>query len=423
MSLVPQSPNEIIKDYGDRLAVDFGPNVLQDPTANRGSNLVRLAAMTALSLSDIQHGVEATIVSQNPNNLEGVALTNYAAQRGVQRKTGTKSKAVAVVTGQQGSTLTAGSQLRDRYGSVWNVTADITLDSVGIGCAFGTGVVCSDVAGSFLLDDGELVFDNATIPFIFAATNGQMLEVGGQEESDEALRNRLLSRGPLSNVIGSKDNAIANVAAIDGVEFVRYEFVDTCIGEGPMMVVYGGNPQLICDTILKTSGVVCNLVGETSCGSCNSVRFQRPCPVLLCIEVTINCDCPLLTQEQIASIIMSQAPAIARQTKVRAADIANLQEDIDSVRFSIKSPMLASCPDADDIPTFNDPISNTPVKFATDNPYGLCGGKPDCGVDENTFVNSVTINPYQYFIMDQSVITFVNATKPESECITDCTAE
>lgn len=415
MSLVPQSPNEIIKDYGDKLAVDFGPNVLQDPTANRGSNLVRLAAMTALSLSDIQHGVEATIVSQNPNNLEGVALTNYAAQRGVQRKTGTKSKAVAVVTGQQGSTLSAGDQLKDRYGSVWNVTADITLDSVGVGCAFGTGVVCSDVPGSFTLDQGELVFDNTMSPFIFAATNGQMLEVGGQQESDQALRNRLLTRGPLASVVGTKDNALASLTELDGVHFARYELVDTCIGSGPMFVVYGGEESAICETILRSSGVACNLVGETVCGACTGVRFQRPCPVLLEIEVTLTCDCPSQSEDSIRSLIMSIAPKLALQSRLRANDIAVLSSEIDSVRFRLRRPPLVTLECDPTVLQLNDPISNTPINFATSKPFGLC--KPAAACEEqDEYVNAVNIRQWQYFVADQRFIHFAPCVEADGDC-------
>ncbi len=276
-------------------------------------------------------------------------------------------------------------------------------------------MACSDVAGTFQLNDDELVFDNSTMPFIFSASNGMMLEIGGAVESDESLRNRLQNQGPLANVLGTVDNAVSALYAVDGVTFVRFANVETCIGNGPMFIVYGGRDSDICETLLKRSGATCSMVGESACGSCNDIRFQRPCPVLLCIEVTVNDDCPLLTDDAIRSIIMSVAPNIAKQTKLRANDIAKLQGDIDSVRFAIKKPELHGCPEQS-TQVYNDPLSNTPLRFATSNPFGLCGGQVDCGTPP-TFVNSVTLNPWQYFIMDASQITFVRAPKPTSDCV------
>lgn len=417
MSLIPKTPQEILEAYGAELEKIVGPNVLQDPIANRSSNLVRVLSMAALSLNDIEQAVEALIIEQNPNNLEGIALTNYGAQRGIQRKTGAKSKTIVMVTGQQGSILERGSVLNDRFGGRWITEADVILESTGVGCAFGMGIACAEESGTFCLQEDELVYDNSTSPFIFGATNGIMLEVGGAEESDEAFRNRILSRGPLANVNGTSDNALDAIYAIDGVNFARFEFVDTCIGSGPMFVVHGGDDAKICDELIRKSGVACNMVGESNCGSCNDVRFQRPCPVLLCIEVTVNPDCPLLTDAQISEIIMSVAPQIARQTKVRANDIAKLQQDIDSVRFRVKRQPLVSCPDDDtngaDILT--DPIDFEQIRFGTQNPYGLCGGKPDCEA-QTGFVNSASLNIWEYFVMDAAQITFVRSEQPESDC-------
>lgn len=417
MSLTPQTPSEILAAYAIELATKWGPTTLDDPVSNRADNLVRLMSMSALSLSDIEAKVEALVLTQDPNNLEGASLTAYAAARGVQRLTGTSSKAVLVVTGQQGAVLAAGSKLVDRFGSDWSAQSDVILESSGAGCAFATGVVCSDVVGNFMLGDDELVYDNTTTPFIFAATNGQILELGGSIESDSALRNRLLNRGPLANVNGTKDNAIAAILELNDVNFARFDFATSeCLGSGPMFVVHGGDSSQICDTITLKSGVACNMIGEVECGSCTDVRFQRPCPLLLCIEITVNVDCPITSQEVLTQIIISIGPDIARQTKIRARDIANLSQDIDSVRFRVKRPLLMEC--LDDAPIYIDPIDGSQIKFGTQNPYGLCAGGIDC--DEGGFFNSISINLWEYFILDQSAITYVAAADAIDSCNATC---
>jgi len=421
MSLIPKTPQEILEEYGAELEKIVGPNVLQDPAGgtterpNRSSNLVRILSMAALSLNDISQKFEAIVLEQNPVNLEGVALTNFAAQRGIYRNLGTKSKTVVMVTGQQGSTLDRGSELFDRFGGKWIIEEDVNLDSIGIGCAFGMGIACSEESGNFCLREDELVYDNSLTPFIFAATNGIMLSIGGAEESDESLRNRIMNRGPLANVKGTADNAIDSLYNIDGVNFARYAFVDTCIGTGPMFIVHGGSDDLICDSLLADSGIACNMVGEQSCSDCTGIRFQRPCPVLLSIEVQITCYCPTQTQQSIRDLIMSLAPSIATQQRVRANDIAVISSEIDSVRFKIRRPTLITTDCSPTVESFNDPIDNTPLPFATNDPFGLCKPQAAC-TDEQPFVNSININPWQYFIMDSAEITFAACNEVDGDC-------
>lgn len=414
MSQIPNTPSEIIKKYGDELFSDWGANVLQQPEQNRGDPLVRLMSMAAISLSDIQSGIEANSLRRDPNNLEGIELTTYAASRGVFRKTNTSSMAILIVTGLQGAILPAESQLTDRFGSVWRTTEDIQLNSDGVGCAFAQGIVCASDPGSFVLQPGELSFDNAGMEFIFSATNGDMVTVGGAEESNESLRRRLSATGPLSRITGTSDNAIAKILEVDGVEYANFAIVDSCIGSGPMFIVSGGEPERICDTIERFSGVCGNLVGEVSCGDCTSVRFQRPCPLLLEMEVFVDDSCLISDEEQIKSLIMSIAPQVARQSKVRSGDISNLQQIIDSVVFRAKRMPLTGCFDGSEL-IVTDPFSMEELIFATDNPTGLCGGLPDC--EDGDFSNSISINPWEYFLMDATAITITSSPQQqESDC-------
>lgn len=411
----PRTPSQILQTYGNELATKWGPNVLQNPVANRSSNLVRLLSMTALSLSDIEQKVQALIIEQNPNNLEGLALTSYGENRGEPRNTGTRSKAVIMVTGQQGSTLVQGSELVDRFGAVWRTIADITLDSVGAGCAYAMGIACADDVGAQCLNEGELVYDNTTTPFIFAATNGIMLEIGGAIESDEAYRDRIQQRGPLSRVVGTADYALAQLRKIDGVNFARFVNVNTCIGNGPMFIVHGGADADICDGLLRDSGVVCNMVGEVSCGDCTGIRFQRPCPVLLELEITLTCDCPTQTQESIRSLILSIASRITTQQRLRANDIAVISSEIDSVRFRLKKPKLTTLECDPTVLELLDPIDNSVIKFATNKPFGLCKPAAACE-EEEPYVNAINIQPWQYFVLDQRFISFADCVEADGDC-------
>lgn len=420
MSLVPKSPSEILQEYGAELNTLIGPNVLQDPVANRSSNLVRILSLAALSLNDIQQKVEAQIVEQNPDNLEGIALTNYAAARGVTRKVGTKSIAILIVTGQQGAILPNGSQLTDRFGSIWETREDIILESPGLGCAFAQGLVYSVDSGTFTLVEDELVYDNTPTPSIFTATNGMMIQVGGSLESDESLRNRLKGRGPLVNIQGTADNTLAAIWAVDGVTLARFAFVDNCAGKGPMFIVKGGDPQEVCSALLQKAGLTGELVGNTSCEdlTCSQVRYQEACPFVLAVEVTLSCDCPAISEDIIKSLIMSQAPAVARIDTINSNDITTLHPDIDSVRFRIIRPLIYSSPTLSDAPEIFDPLTNQLIVFATDEMFGVCAGERHCVDNTREYMTTLKLNPWEYAIIVEDEITFTgNCPEPEDICV------
>lgn len=415
--MTPQTPEQILTDLAAEIQADWGPTPLQDPVANRSDNLVRLVSHWAVSISDLQWAFEAFIQRNNIAALEGELLTAAAAVRGITRKTGALSKTTIMVTGLNGTTLPAGSELMDRFGMNWITQSDIKLSPKGAGCAFGQGVACAETSGSFTLFPGELRYDNIATPYINAATNGIMLEIGGEQESDDALRNRILNRGPLSLISGTSDAALSAIYAVDGVNFARYEQVETCDGSGWMFVVHGGNDAEICEAIKRHAGLgVCALLGDNSCEShCADVHFQRACPVLTCLKITLSCDCPEPDENTIKSQILSAAPSLALENRITAKDIARLSDQIIKVEFSTKKRPLYACIDQD-TPTIIDPVDDTEIPFASTNPCGICAGVIECAENEE-FLPCAQFHPWEYPIIDAEYITVErDCSGPVLEC-------
>ena len=287
---MPRSSSEILQEYAAQIFDVWGNTPLSDPVANRNDPLVKILSGAAAGQSELEHAFEAFVASGNLPNLEGQALTSAAAMRGVYRKNGTLSKAVVMVVGDIGSVLEKGSEFTDRYGAVWKTVTDVELPS-----GYGMGVVCAEDPGSQILSPRELSLDTTGTPWIHSATNGIMIEVGGQVENDQALIYRAMNRGPMAHIEGTKDRVLAEIDALDGVNFSRYGFVKSCIGDGPMFVISGGNDSDIGETIKLNAGMSYGgLVGGSvyQDEDCTEIRFQRPCPVLLHIDVTLSCDCP-----------------------------------------------------------------------------------------------------------------------------------
>ncbi len=416
--MIPRSSEEILKEYAAQIQDVWGNTPLSDPQANRSSNLVRLLTAASLGQSGLELAFEAFIARNNIPALEGAMLDAAGAIRGVVRKTATKSKATIMVTGSDGSVMPEGTELADRFGGKWQTQSDIKLALRGGLCAFGQGVVCAVEVGSFVLKDKELFFNDPSMPWIYAATNGLMLELGGEQESDQAYRNRILNRGPLAHIKGTQNAAMSAIYMVDGVNFARFSKVQNCDGDGWMFVVHGGSDDQICQVIRLHAGLgVCALLGSTQCVEhCSDVKFQRPCAVLLKLRVILSCECPVPDAETIKSLILSEAPRIARQDKFVSKQITRLHEGIDRVEVAAINMPLHSCPE--EAETIVDPIDGQEIQWGTQQTNGICAGSVNC--DPN-YKQVIKLSHWQYGIIDTNHIEIIiDCEKPTKEACNEC---
>lgn len=401
-----KTSDEIVIDLSQEIEQDWGPTSLQDPEDNRSDNLVRLVSNWGVSIADLYSAFEAHVQRNNIPALEGELLTSAGAIRSLYRKTDTRSKTTIMVTGEQGSILPAGTELIDRFGGKWETQNNIELIARGASCGYGQGVACAVEVGSFRLNPGELVFNDSSMTWIYSATNGLMLEIGGAQESDQAFRNRILNRGPLAHINGTSDAALNAIYAVDGVNLASYTQVQTCIGNGWMFVVHGGDDAQVGEAIKLHAGLgVTSLVGSTvyQDSSCTEIKFQRPCPVLLKLRVTLGCDCPIIDAETVKSLIVSLAPRIAGQDKLNAQEIARLSPSIDKVEIYKQCMPLYGCID-ENTPTITDPTTGESIVWGTDVFTGLCGGQVLCA---GVYTNTIKLQPWGMGVIDSNHIEVI----------------
>lgn len=328
-----RSSNEILQEYAEQIKDVWGDTPLANPAENISDPLVTLLSGTALAQSQLEQRLEAFLLSSNFNNLSGSDLTNYAAARGIVRQTGTKSKAIIIVTGDDGAVLDAGSLMTDKSGNAWQVVEDIRLTSTGT-CAVGSGCICAVSAGCLTLKEGEIFYDNSNNPCIFNVTNTLMVSYGGQLENDQQLRERLACRSPFTCTTGHHSAALNDLKQIDGVIYAKYEKVESCIGDGWMFIVKGGDESKICDTIRKHT-TTCNLVGGTSCpDTClEEIKFQKASPVGIKVNLRVTEGCPYPDIAKLKSLVASQSSRLAPRSVIHMIDIAKLDPVIEFVDF------------------------------------------------------------------------------------------
>lgn len=394
--MIPRTTQELIQAIAPQVDALLGNNPLLDPVANQSNNLVKLLTIAMGGQAELEQRIEAIKFLSQARYLDGEQLDLLAAGKCLTRSECTTSKALLVVSGEDCAVLQAQSQLTDSLGRAWSVTEDITLSGNGSACAFGVGVVEATVCGCWNLKEGELAFDNSNTPNIYSATNSVMLEKGGDLESDDSLRNRLMNTGPLHLIQGTSDSLKSALLQLSGVNFARTLQGEFCGQTGSMVVVHGGLDADICQAILNNGVLACSLIGNVECNSScfSGVRFQRPCPVFIDIFVSLNCDCPTITEEQAQSIILAQAGSVARTNKIVSSTFLKLHSDIESVRLKVRRPTLG-CGEI----TFTDPITDEVINWNTEDPSGLCGSVSECDNESQIYSQTIRLPEFEMPIL------------------------
>ena len=145
--------------------------------------------------------------------------------------------------------------------------------------------------------------------------------------------------------------------------------------DGFAYVVHGGDDAEICETIQQYTQNCNGLIGNVECNNnCfNSIRFQRPMPVIIDVTACLPVDCPPITAAQAEQFIRNTESSITRSNKIRSCDFSKAHPEIDDVTFNVTFPPLITCEGGQ---TYTDPIDGSEIDF-----YGTnyCGGIPnDC---------------------------------------------
>lgn len=206
-----RSLNEYLGDIKTRtLAIDPEWNI--DADSPDGQRI----GIDAELLANLDEAVVGSYRSKDPDSATGEALRDIGKISGVPIRDATYSIAPVTLSGQSGSAIPAGSQIRSRIdNTLWLTTASIVI---GVGQT-GTGFATCSTPGRILASPGELTIIGTPIGGWSSVTNGEAAP-GENAESDEDFRIRrtnAVSRAG-SNM---RDNMEANIASVTGVTDVK----------------------------------------------------------------------------------------------------------------------------------------------------------------------------------------------------------
>ncbi|MGN8278167.1 baseplate J/gp47 family protein [Pseudomonas sp. SMN5] len=166
--------------------------------------------------ANLDEAVVAAFRSKDPDSATGEALRDIGKISGVPIREATYSVAPITVTGQPGTAIPSGSQVRSKVDNgVWLTTSTIVIGVSQTANGFAT---CS-TPGRVLASSGDLNIIGTPFPGWATVTNGEAT-AGEDAESNEDFRKR---RNDSVARAGSnmRDNMHANLASVPGVTDVR----------------------------------------------------------------------------------------------------------------------------------------------------------------------------------------------------------
>ena len=206
-----RSLNEYLGDIKTRtLAID--PEWNLDPDSPDGQRI----GIDAELLANLDEAVVGSYRSKDPDSATGEALRDIGKISGVPIRDATYSIAPVTLSGQSGSAIPAGSQIRSRIDNTLWLTTSVIVIGVG---QTGTGFAICTTPGRILAGPGELTKIGTPFGGWSAVTNGEAA-AGEDAERDEDFRKRRndsVAR-PGSNM---RDNMLANIASVTGVTDVK----------------------------------------------------------------------------------------------------------------------------------------------------------------------------------------------------------
>ena len=251
----------------------------------------------AEAIADLDELAEMVWMSFDPDLSSNNSLSRLVKLNGIERSLGAYSVATLTLTGTPQTLIPAGSVIGNTNGTVTVYTSvDARLDDSGV----ATVTASPDSIGVINAVTNSLTVIKSPIYGWASVTNEQPMVIGKLRETDQALR--LRRRGSVSK--GNRNMVEALWAALSDLQGV----IEVSVLENatPLKdsrglpphsihaVVLGGDDLEIAQTIWisKTGGTVLageQVIGITDqMGNAQSIRFSRPTPVPVKINVVIT---------------------------------------------------------------------------------------------------------------------------------------
>lgn len=197
-----KTPADILLDIEAQISASWGNTTLSDPQSNVSDPLVQSQLPAAVGLSRLYERLEAFTAGLSPRSATGQKLSTVAELMGQPRSLAIPSFVPVFFTGSQCSNIPVDTVLIDHSGVEWKTLSNARINREGFAY-----VNAQSSVGAHDLFVGELNLQGS-ITGVTYATNPTQPDVGGDSESDEALRRRLFNIRPHWRLPESKNGLL-----------------------------------------------------------------------------------------------------------------------------------------------------------------------------------------------------------------------
>jgi uncharacterized phage protein gp47/JayE len=252
---------DILASFKASVQAIYGSDLYLEPDSQDGQML----AIFAQAQYDSNAAAIAVYNSYNPQTAVGVALSSAVKVNGIRRAAPSNSTAIVTIVGIAGTYIPAGV-VADVNGNLWNLQPSFTIP---IGGAIDVTATCET--------PGAVTAAPHTITSLFTrvigwqtATNTLAAVPGAPVESDGELRLRQKQSTDI-NALTSAEAMLARISNLTGVQRAAIYANDTSstdtngiAAHSFSMVIQGGDPTEIAETIALTKDVGAGTVGTTA---------------------------------------------------------------------------------------------------------------------------------------------------------------
>jgi uncharacterized phage protein gp47/JayE len=295
-----------------------------DPNLADDSVIGQRIGLMSKQLADQWDLAEAVFNTYNPSSATAVPLDNLLAIATLTRIAAIKTEVVCTCAGTPATVITAGSQISNTDGDLFELVTEVTIP--GGGSIDGT--FRAMVAGAVPAVAGTVTSITTPISGWNSVTNASDGTIGRAQETDAEARLRradslmISGNSQLESIEAGILNDVDNVTACKS--FQNETDVIDINGTEPhcvQMVVTGGTDQDIADKIwskkaggIGTSGTTSVTVTDSN-GDEHTVKFSRPIAKYVHLEVTVDSydnetDFPADGSDQIKAACMTYGAAL-----------------------------------------------------------------------------------------------------------------
>lgn len=269
----------------------YGQDIYIDPDSQDGQML----GILALAVSDNNSAFAQVYSNFSPQTAQGVGLSNAVQLNGIQREVASNSEADVLVSGTPGTQIING-QGTDNLNQVWLLPALVTIP---VGTSITVAATAQNI-GAVLAGANTITNISTPTRGWHSITNPAAAVPGAPIETDATLRVRqqVSTMIPSQSMLDGLYGALATLSGVISVNIYNNNTNATDSNGIPAktvsVVIDGGDPILIANTIFTKKGIGCGTYGTTtetivSRGAINNtINFYRSTPSTVQVTVSLK---------------------------------------------------------------------------------------------------------------------------------------